>query len=164
MTSQTIRIRKAKSSDVPVLSQLIRDSFRDVAERFNLTSENCPKHPSNCTDGWIEEDFSRGVTYYMLECNGTAVGCVALEKARPDLYYLERLAVLPRSRRNGFGLRLVKHVVAEAGGLEAKQISIGIISEDAELRNWYQKIGFVEEGTKEFEHLPFLVTFMTFQL
>ena len=52
----------------------------------------------------------------------------------------------------------------QARNLGAKEISIGIISEQAELKLWYQKIGFVEGETKEFAHLPFLVTFMTYKL
>ena len=164
MTAETTYIRAAGSADVPVLSGIIRVSFRDVAERFSLTLENCPKHPSNCTDEWIENDFARGVAYYILESDGTPVGCVALEKANPDLCYLERLGILPQSRRKGFGKALVDHVFSEARALGAKQIGIGIISDDTELKLWYQRIGFIEKETEEFAHLPFLVTFMSYEL
>jgi len=164
MTAESVYIRVAEFADVPALSGLIRVSFRDVAERFALTVETCPKHPSNCTDEWIENDLARGVAYYILEHHGAPVGCVALEKANPDLCYLERLGVLPESRRKGFGRTLVDHVFVEARALGAKQISVGIISDDTELKLWYQRIGFVEKQTKEFAHLPFLVTFMSYEL
>ncbi|MGD8253384.1 MAG: GNAT family N-acetyltransferase [Syntrophobacterales bacterium] len=164
MKDETTCIRAAGFADVPVLSGLIRVSFRDVAERFALTLENCPKHPSNCTDEWIENDFARGVAYYILESDGTPVGCVALEKANPELCYLERLGVVPQSRRKGFGRALVDYLLYEARALGAKQIGIGIISDDTELKLWYQRIGFVEKETKEFDHLPFLVTFMSYKL
>ena len=157
-------IREANSHDVSLISGLIRKCFSDVAERFGLSLENCPTHPSNCTDEWIENDLARGVTYYILENNGMAVGCVALEKANSDLYYLERLGVLPENRRKGWGRALVDHVIFQANDYGAKQISIGIIADDIILRRWYQKIGFVEGDTKEFEHLSFLVTFMTYEL
>ena len=164
MTAETAYIRAAGFADVPVLSGLIRVSFRDVAERFGLTLENCPKHPSNCTEEWIENDFARGVAYYILESDGTPVGCIALENANPELCYLERLGVVPQSRRKGFGKALVDHVFYEARALGAKQIGIGIISDDTKLKLWYQGIGFVEKETKEFDHLPFLVTFMSYEL
>ena len=164
MTAESVYIRVAEFADVRVLSGLIRVSFRDVAERFALTVENCPNHPSNCTDEWIENDLARGVAYYILEHDGAPVGCIALEKANPDLCYLERLGVLPESRRKGFGRKLVDHVFAEARALGAKQISIGIISDDTELKLWYQRVGFVEKQTKEFAHLPFLVSFMSYEL
>jgi ribosomal protein S18 acetylase RimI-like enzyme len=164
MTAEPINIRQADSDDITVLSSLIRYSFRTVAERFNLTSENCPKHPSNCTEEWIQNDVFRGVVYYILECNGIPAGCAALEKAPPDLSYLERLAVLPEVRKRGFGKTLVNHVFDQAKDSGARQMSIGIVSDDIELKGWYRNIGFVEGETKEFTHLPFMVTFMTYEL
>ena len=164
MTCREIHIREASSADIPVLSGLIRNAYADVARRFDLTPENCPKHPSNCRDEWIENDFARGVIYYILQHKGTPVGSVALEKSGPHLCYLERLSVLPPSRRQGFGRALVDHVFSQARAFDAKQISIGIISEQADLKQWYQKIGFVEGEIKKFDHLPFLVAFMTYDL
>lgn len=156
----SINIRQAKRSEAVVLSGMVSASFRDVAQRFNLTPQNCPKHPSNCTREWIENDFRRGVVYYFLEHNGTPAGCVALEKAFPDLFYLERLCVLPEHRRKGFGRALVGFVLAQAKNLGAERIGIGIIAEQTDLKLWYRKMGFVEKETREFSHLPFLVCFM----
>jgi GNAT superfamily N-acetyltransferase len=164
MTGKAIRIREANSRDISVLSSLIRDSFYDVAERFGITPENCPKHPSNCVDEWIEKDLERGVSYYILEKEGLFQGCVALEKSSPDLCYLERLAVLPRGRKRGFGRKLIEHAFFVTKTLGAKEISIGIIAGDTRLTGWYTTIGFVEEETKKFKHLPFLVTFMRYEL
>jgi GNAT superfamily N-acetyltransferase len=158
------QIKKASLGDVTVLTGLIRESYRDVAHRFNLTPENCPKHPSNYTAGWIRKDFARGVSYYILENNGTPAGCAALEKPKIDLGYLERLAVLPDHRRKGFGKMLVAHIFDRARDAGIKQIGIGIIGEQTELVLWYGKIGFIEGDTKEFDHLPFLVSFMMYLL
>jgi len=57
MTDDIIHIREADSHEISLLSHLIRKAYRGIAERFNLTPENCPKHPSNCSDEWIENDF-----------------------------------------------------------------------------------------------------------
>jgi N-acetylglutamate synthase-like GNAT family acetyltransferase len=164
MANHFIGIRKANSADIALLSSIIRESFRDVAVKFGLTPENCPKHPSNCTDKWITNDFARGVIYYLLERNGLPVGCVAIEKANNDLCYLERLAVLPEERCKGFGNLLVDQVLGTAKAWGAKLISIGIIAEQRDLKMWYQKIGFKEGETKEFSHLPFRVCFMTYEM
>jgi N-acetylglutamate synthase-like GNAT family acetyltransferase len=112
----------------------------------------------------IEKDLARGVTYYVLENDVMALGCVAIEKAAADLCYLERLGVLPEARRQGFGRALVDRVLSQARDIGAKQISIGIIADDIELKSWYLGIGFVEGETKEFEHLPFVAQFMTYAL
>ena len=157
-----MEIRRATESEADLLAELIRDASRDVAERFGLTPENCPRHPSNCTAAWVRTDFEKGVDYYLLEAGGAAVGCVAMERAEGETCYLERLAVLPAERRKGYGRRLVEHVLAEAGKRAFRQVGIGTIAAHTALLAWYRKIGFVAGETRCFDHLPFDVTFMTF--
>ena len=164
MIDNFFNIREANSDDISLLSGLIRQSYRDVAERFKLTPANCPKHPSNCTDEWIENDFARGVSYFILERRGIPAGCVAIEMADDHLCYLERLAVLPHERKKGLGSQLVEHIFHTARDFESKKISIGIIAAQTELKQWYLKFGFIEGETKEFNHLPFRVTFMACEL
>jgi ribosomal protein S18 acetylase RimI-like enzyme len=153
-------IRKCTRGDVGILAETIRGSFRGVAERFGLTEQNCPRHASNCTADWIEKDMDRGVTYFALESEGRTVGSVALERAKPEVCYLERLAVIPDQRRRGFGKALVSHALSEAGALGCDRVGIGVIADQAELKDWYRGLGFVEVENREFFHLPFLVTFM----
>lgn len=160
MTKLSINIREASPDDVSRLSALIRESFQDVAQRFGLTPQNCPKHPSNCTDRWIESDLARKVAYYLAEKSGALAGCVALEQAGADLIYLERLAVRPECRRNGIGTALVGHIVRQAKRMGVGRIGIGIIANQTDLKSWYQRQGFVETGTKEFPYLPFAVSFL----
>ena len=76
-------IVQAAEKDIDLLSRLIRDSFTDVANRFGLTPQNCPKHPSNYTRDWVETDMERGVRYFILISDGAAVGCVGVEKGSP---------------------------------------------------------------------------------
>jgi GNAT superfamily N-acetyltransferase len=163
MPDPTIHMRKASPADVTLLCRLIRDSHQDVAARFGLTPQNCPRHPSNCTGEWIEKDLSKGVDYYILEHNDTPAGCVACEQASPDACYLERLSVLPEQRRKGFGRALVTKVLLKAKMLGACEVGIGIIAQYTELKVWYKKIGFIVGETKEFANLPFSVTFMSYK-
>jgi N-acetylglutamate synthase-like GNAT family acetyltransferase len=158
------KIRICTKEDTQVLAETIRRSFRDVAERFGLTPENAPSHPSNCTVDWIREHMERGVTYFAIENKNHVVGCVALERANSEVCYLERLAVLPDQRRQGFGKALVNHVLSESKLLGVHRVSIGIIAEHTEVKSWYRKLGFVEGKSKEFPHLPFLVTFMSYDI
>jgi diamine N-acetyltransferase len=139
LTNQT-EIRSADSHDIDTLSNIIRTANRDVAKRFNLTVDNCPKHPSNCSNEWIIKDLHRNVAYYMLSNHQKPVGCIALEHASPEMCYIERLSVLPESRKNGFGNRLVYHAMDRAAALGVNQVGIGIIAEFTELKEWYKKI------------------------
>jgi len=164
MSVMSPEIRVCTKGDSRVLVETIRRSFRDIAERFGLTNENAPRHPSNCTVDWIRKDMEGGVTYFAIEARKRVVGCVALERAGTEVCYLERLAVLPGQRRRGFGKALVEHVLSEAKRLGAHCVSIGIIAEHTELKDWYKRLGFVEGESKEFPHLPFCVTVMSYEI
>lgn len=153
-------IKEATLNDREVLVKLIRDSYRDVAHRFSLTKDNYPKHPSNCTSSWIESDISRGVQYYILYADENPVGCVAIEKASDDVCYLERLSVLPEMRGKHFGISLVQHGLKCAASKGVDKVSIGIIDEQTELKEWYAKLGFVVTEINNFPHLPFTVCLM----
>ncbi len=158
------KIEAANRDKVETLTKIIQSSHKDVAEKFNLTIENCSKHPSNCSEEWIINDFDRKVMYYILYSHDKPEGCIALEHASPDVCYIERLSVLPENRRNGSGLKLMKYGIETAAGLGVKEISIGIIAEFTELKEWYKKIGFIEGDTKKFDHLPFSVLLMSYKL
>ena len=153
-------IKKATTTDCELLSQIIRDSFLDVAVRFSLTKNNCPRHPSHCQVSWIESDMDRGVQYFVLFANGSAVGCVGVEHPLQEVCYLERLAVLPENRGNGFGSMLVRHAMGYAAVQGAATMSIGIIAAQTELKQWYERFAFVDVEIKTFSHLPFQVCMM----
>ena len=153
-------IRNASIQDSGAISDLIRLSFRDVAQRFSLTKDNCPRHPSNCTKAWVEADLERGDCYFVLETEQEAVGCVALENTDSGPWELKRLAVSPGHRRQGLGRSLVEYAVAFARENGATEVCIGIIADYVELKDWYSRLGFVEAETKRFAHLPFPVTYM----
>ena len=157
-------IREATIEDSDVLASIISVSFRDVARRFSLTQDNCPKHPSNCTTSWIESDIARGVQYFILFQNGNPIGCVGLESPSVDLCYLERLSVLPEMRGRHFGISLVLNTLDYAAFKGIRKVSVGIIAEHTELKEWYKNLGFVEVGIKRFPHLPFQVCFMEINL
>jgi N-acetylglutamate synthase-like GNAT family acetyltransferase len=155
-------IRNARSEDTEVLADMIKKSYRTVAEQFQLTRENCPKHPSNCTLEWIEKDLERGVRYFIIEADAIPVGCAAIENAEPNMCYLERLSVIPEYRKRGYGRLLVDRIKKEAEKINVIHIGIGIIAEQTDLRNWYENLGFVYGETKQFEHLPFAVGLMKY--
>lgn len=155
-------IVEATSEEVDALTRLIRDSFTDVARRFDLTPENCPKHPSNYTREWVQGDLERGVRYFILKADEISIGCVGVEKASPATCYMERLAVLKAQRGKGYGTRLVRHALNQAREVGAANMDVGIIAADTGLKNFYNTLGFKEGGTKTFPHLPFNVTFMRY--
>jgi len=159
-----MEIRQATSSDADLLARLVSESNKDVALKFGLNAENCPKHPSFCTVEWLQADFSRGEIYFIAYRNSEPVACVATEYPSVEVAYLNRLSVLPAHRRCGIGAELVSFVVELAHSRGAKSVSIGVIGEYTALQAWYQKLGFVSGETKRFAHLPFSVKYMAHAL
>ena len=161
-----MRVIRVNESDeaLDTSVEVIRQSFRTVAEELNLTPENAPTHPSFVTLDQLEELRKKGLVFYGYFLDNSQVGFVAMEKADDSLYYLEKLAVLPEYRHNGYGRELVRFVLDTAAAEGARKMSIGIIYEQTVLKDWYKDIGFKETGTRKFEHLPFTVGFMEIDL
>ena len=157
-------IRDANEADIDTLVTLLRSSFSDVAERFELTIENCPRFPAFNAKERIEGDFKKGLKFYILEENSRPCGCIAFEKAGSDVCYLERLAVLPEYRNKGFGKALVNHLFKQAGNIGIRRVEVGIISKHKKLKNWYKQFGFAQKAVKKFDHLPFIVAFMSAEI
>ncbi|MBF0530946.1 MAG: GNAT family N-acetyltransferase [Deltaproteobacteria bacterium] len=155
-----IQVRKAMEDDSSLLADIIRRSFAEVARLFHLNPENCPTHPSNCTEEWIKNDLQKGKEYFIIQNEGRPVGCVCLFQ-RPDRdFELGRLAVLPQYRHRGLGKDLVDHSVLLARQSGAKRVEIGIIARQKVLADWYKSLGFTDIGIKQFKQLPFDVAFM----
>lgn len=155
-------IREAFAADAELVARLIREANADVAARFGLNRENCPKHTSFCTASWVQADLARGERYFVLEQDAVPVGCVAYEIPEPRLAYLNRLSVLPAFRQRGLGAQLVSHVIALARQDAVARISIGVIGESTDLQHWYRGLGFVDGETRRFVHLPFSVKYMSY--
>ena len=141
-------------------ARVVRNAFRTVALEFNLTRENSPTHPSFMTTGRLREDRDKGVRFFGLFLGDKQIGFIAVERADAKLYYVERLAVLPEYRHQGYGKRLMEFAFQYIKANGGKKVSIGIINEHTVLKNWYKGLGFEEISTREFAHLPFTVCFM----
>jgi len=160
----TLSIAPTTAQDTIRITALIQAAFVVVAKRFDLTRENCPKHPSNCTEHWVAQDMARGVCYYLATLDNKVAGCIGIEQASVNECYLERLAVHPDAQRQGVGDALVSHGLKVASRLGAQKVGVAIIAEQAELARWYQGLGFEPTDTRRFLHLPFEVAFLNYQI
>jgi len=95
---------------------------------------------------------------YCLKTGGKRAGFAALESAGKDLT-LETLSVSPEYHHRGFGKALLDFAKRETVKHGAERLVVGIIEENAVLKDWYARNGFVHTGTQVFSHLPFTVGF-----
>ena len=75
---------------------------------------------------------------------GICIGFVAIERASEDLYYMEKLAVLPEYRHKGIVTKLIDCVVDRVNKSGGKKVSIGIINESKKLKRlvyqeWFRR-------------------------
>jgi len=153
-------IREIQDDEIDATASIVRSSFMTVAKEFNITQENCATNPAFITSEKLIESINKGIKFFGLFLGDIQIGCVALEKAKDDVFYMERLAVVPDHRHKGYGKELTNFVFKYAGSQGGKKVSIGIINENIELKNWYSKHGFTETSIKKYDHLPFTVCFM----
>ena len=159
-------IRKLnKEKELNDLLFVIQESFMTVAKELNLTKENAPTNPAFLTMEKILESIEKKVDFYIASDNNKMCGSVGIQPGKEEgEYYIERLAVLPEYRHKKYGIKLLDKAIEEIKMRNGKYISIGIIDENIKLKKWYLDYGFIEKGTKRFEHLPFTVCFMGIDL
>lgn len=157
-------IRPVDSADFPQCAAVIRESFLTVAEEFGLTEQNCPSNGAFLKDERLTTDRDEDALQYGLYADGRLVGFMELKRKQGALFTLEKLAVLPGFRHQGYGAFLLDFARAEVLRLGGEVLSIGIIEENTRLKEWYLRHGFVHTGTKQFAHLPFTVGFLALHI
>lgn len=157
-------IREVKNEELDDCLSVIHQSFGTVAREYGLTQENCPTNGAFMKKERMIYEREKGNQQYGLFYHNKLVGFMELAKIDEEQYTMEKLGVLPEYRHKGFGKKLMDHakkVVKAAGG---SLIIIGIIEENAILKQWYSNYGFIHKGTRIFEQLPFTVGFMELQV
>lgn len=162
--SMAIAIRQAGYLEANVIAETVRASFRDVAEKFEITREAAPTHASQCEAEWIQRDLHAGWVYLLAEEESTVVGCVAYRKTDSPILEAQRLAVLPQHRGGAFAKHLNNAVLVYARENGIAKIRISIVSQHSALKRWYLRMGFSECKTRQFEHLPFGVTYLEYEV
>jgi N-acetylglutamate synthase-like GNAT family acetyltransferase len=159
-----IAIRQAGYLEASVIAETVRVSFRDVAEKFQITREAAPTHPSQCEAEWIRRDMDASWVYLVAEEDDAIIGCIAYRQTDSRTLEAQRLAVLPEHRGGAFAKQLNNAVLAYAGENGFAKIRISIVSQHSALKRWYLRMGFSECETRQFEHLPFSVTYLEYEV
>jgi diamine N-acetyltransferase len=144
-------------------ARLLREAFATVARDFALTESMVPTNPAFTTPEKLFEYLKRTVELYGLYTGERLVGCVAIEPKRGNerACYIERLAVLPGMRHQGFGDKLLSHACQRIRDRGATTALIGLMDNHHVLKAWYKSKGFKQKECRSFGHLPFRVCFMS---
>lgn len=154
------QIKQIQFSDLEDCIQVIHKSFATVASEFNLSEQNCPRHPSFMKIDVLHKRFADGEQMFGLYEQEKLVGYVSMSVDKENAAELHHLAVLPDFRHQGYGKRLIDYCEMKAKELGCHKIKVAIIEENKILKNWYLQNGFIHLLTKGFNSLPFTVGFM----
>jgi diamine N-acetyltransferase len=165
MVMNPLNIKELNSSEeIRKSARIVRQSFKTVALEFSLTKQNCPTHPSFITVKRLNEVKNEGLKFFGVFLRGNQVGFIAIESAQNGRFHIEKLAILPEYRHNGYGREVMRFVLDYIRVNNGVKASLGIIDEHKVLKDWYIKLGFREVGVNNFVHLPFTVCFMEHEL
>jgi len=154
------KIRPIGINDLQDCLRVINESFATVAKEFNLTEQNCPRHPSFMKIDTLQKRFAEGYQMFGLYDQEKLVGYVSMSIDENNAAELHNLSVLPDYRHKGYGKNLLDYCEKRAKELGCGKIKIEIIEENKILKDWYLKNGFNHLFAKKFDHLPFTVGFM----
>ena len=155
-----------KNNDLETAVRILQEANATVAADLSYTIETAPTNPAFIGIEALAEELTHEREFYLLEAERDIVGIVALEKSPKEdaLYFIERLAVLPQFRHKGYGRLLMDYASERAAEKRGRRVSVAIINENTQLKDWYNALGFEETGQKKFDHLPFTVCFMQKEL
>lgn len=141
----TLPIRIATTADVPQITAVINAAFR-IAEGFFIDG-------NRITQAEVEESLSKGA-FLLVEADGKLNGCVYVE-LRGERSYLGLLSVDPTTQQSGLGSRLMIEAERYCRERGSRAMDILIVSLREDLPAFYEKRGYVENGTTPFpEDVP----------
>lgn len=155
-------VRHMSLEEVPQCVEVIRSSFKTVADEFGFTQKNAPRFTAFATDEeriryqFCEE--KRPMYVYLL--GAQIVGFYSLALLNDEEVELNNLAVLPDYRHRKIGEKLLADSEEKAFLYGRKKLKVGIVEENTVLRTWYENHGFDHRETKKYDFFPFTCGYM----
>lgn len=150
-------IREMKPEEIPACAELIRTSFRTVAEEFDITPENAPRFTAFAVNEerlrW--QLFTEKRPMFTAWEGETPAGYCSLLRLSDGAWELNNLCTHPDFRHHGIGGKLLQHAEHTAKRFGGKVMQLGIVEENQRLRRWYEAAGYRYTGTKKFDFFPF---------
>ena len=136
----TVPVRLALPADAARITSVINAAFR-IAEGFFIDG-------NRITQSEVEEKLTNGA-FIVSETGDTLSGCVYVE-LRGERSYLGLLSVDPSCQQGGLGSLLMREAERYCRERGSRAMDILIVSLREELPAYYQKRGYVENGTSPF--------------
>ena len=144
-TDLAISVRRATASDAAAVADLVNRAY--AIESFFVEGDRT-------TASEIAGMMTSGKgAFIVLEYAGGLAAAVWVEQAG-NRGYFGMLSVHPDMQKHGLGKRLVRIAEAMCEAAGGDEMTLQIINLREELARWYRSLGYVETGTKPYEHRP----------
>ena len=163
MGKPELQVKRVRSDDVEFLD-VIHEAFLTVARDFNLTAANAPTNPAFMSLDDFKKMDNESTEMYGAFMNGRCVGFIAIRHESASTCWLEKVSVIPDFRSRGVGKALMDFAVDSINDKQCVEIKIGIINENRQLKDWYLSYGFTVQDVMSFDHLPFEVCLMRYDM
>jgi Predicted acyltransferase len=87
--------------------------------------------------------------HFLIFKKNNPIGTARLREKTPGIFKIERVAVLKKERLNGAGKLLMNEVIKH--GLNNHSLKLLILHSQVQVKSFYKKLGFKEEGKEFFE-------------
>ena len=132
--SNTPRIRGAAADDVARIGAIAHAAYALYVPRIG-------REPAPMAADYKAEVAANRVV--VIEAAGSVRGYM-IAWPEPDAYFIDNIAVDPKSQGDGLGQRLIEHAVAEAEKLKLPALRLYTNALWTENQSMYAHIGFVE--------------------
>jgi diamine N-acetyltransferase len=163
MSSFPITRELRSEGELCICVALLRAAFGTVAKEFGLTEASAPTNAAFATFENLRTHVQKGLILFGMFSDTSLIGCIAIKESKGDktVFYIERLAVAPQNRHNGYGDQLLRFAFEQICAHGGTTASVGLMDNNDRLKEWYKSKGFVQHDCRRIEHLPFKVCFMS---
>jgi ribosomal protein S18 acetylase RimI-like enzyme len=140
-----ISLRPATEADFPAIITLMNTAFRGK-EGWSIEGEYITGERTSIS--LLNEEISKGARYLVANDTATSTlqGCVSLQPASPEKWYLGSLTVRPAQQNSGFGRELLTAAEQYASAQGATTIEITVVHVRESLISWYERRGYRRTG------------------
>lgn len=158
------KILSVKDEDLGMCLETIHSAFLVNCHKFGFTQQNYPLCGAYMTMEDLMRSKAKGVHMYAAWVDEKIVGYVQLEKKEKGVYSFQKFAVLPEYQKLGIGRALIAFCKNKAVVYGGKKITLLMVYENEQLRNFYLSNGFHLVETKRDDAHPFLCGIMEMDL
>jgi ribosomal protein S18 acetylase RimI-like enzyme len=155
----TIAIRPATRADIPALStlgaQTFRETYRDISDPADVEDYAATHFTHERIEGWLATP--RSVTLIAHAADAPVGYAHVLRDAVPacvadrEAVKLSRIYLLAVAHGRGHGKALLNAALEAARGLDGRSVWLGVYDRNVKAIAFYEAHGFALVGTHEFE-------------